>query len=179
MRNSKMIVGLVGAMTLMAVSTVFAFGPCGAGCGFGQGMGKCPILASVDTLTKEQKDQISTLRTEFLRKQVMLRSQVAQKRIDLMELANKSPQDETAIQKKKEEIWAIKDELRNDRRAFGTKIRSLLTPEQREKIGVWMGRGAGPCGAGGCGMGMGMGGMRGGMCGMRGGMMGMGMGSRN
>ena len=171
MRNSKMVVGLVGAMTLMVVSTVFAFGPCGngAGCGFGQGMGQCPILASIDNLTKEQKDQINTLRTEFLRKQVTLRSQKAQKRIDLMELASKSPQDEAAIQKKKEEIWAVQDQLRNNRRAFSTKVRSLLTPEQREKLGVWMGRGAGLCGPGGChGMGM-----RGGM-GMQGGMSGMG-----
>ncbi|MGA8832164.1 MAG: Spy/CpxP family protein refolding chaperone [Desulfomonilaceae bacterium] len=179
MRNSKMVVGLVGAMTLMVVSTVFAFGPCGngAGCGFGRGMGQCPILASIDNLTKEQKDQINTLRTEFLRKQVTLRSQKAQKRIDLMELASKSPQDEAAIQKKKEEIWAVQDQLRNNRRAFSTKIRSLLTPEQREKLGVWMGRGAGLCGPGGChGMGMrggGMMGMRGGM-GMQGGMSGMG-----
>ncbi|MGC8658906.1 MAG: hypothetical protein ACP5U1_07505, partial [Desulfomonilaceae bacterium] len=118
-------------------------------------------------------------RTEFLRKQATLRSEMAQKRIDLMELANKSPQDETAIQKKKEEIWAIQDQLRNNGRAFGTKIRSLLTPEQREKIGVWMGPGAGRWGRGGCGMGMcgpmagmhGMGGMRGGM---GGGMMRMG-----
>ncbi|MDA8408136.1 MAG: Spy/CpxP family protein refolding chaperone [Deltaproteobacteria bacterium] len=178
MRNSKMVIGLVGAMTLMVVSTVFAFGPCGGGgaCGFGRGMAMCPCLSSIDNLTKEQKDQINTLRSEFLRKQVTLRSQKAQKRIDLMELASKSPQDEAAIQKKKEEIWAIQDQMRNGARAFGTKIRSLLTPEQREKMGVWMGRRAGFCGAGGCGMGGGMGrgmGMRGGM-GMQGGMMQMG-----
>ncbi|MGC8602888.1 MAG: Spy/CpxP family protein refolding chaperone [Desulfomonilaceae bacterium] len=168
MRNSKMVIGLVGVMTLMVVSTVFAFGPCGngAGCGFGRGMGMFPCLSNIDNLTKEQKDQINTLRTEFLRKQVTLRSQVAQKRIDLMDLAAKSPQDETAIQKKKEEIWAVTDQLRNNRRAFSTKIRSLLTPEQREKIGVWMGRGPCMCGPGRCGCGMGMGRMRGGMMGM-------------
>jgi len=173
MRNSKMVIGLVGAMTLMVVSTVFVFGPCGngAGCGFGRGMGQCPILSSIDNLTKEQKDQINTLRTEFLRKQVTLRSQKAQKRIDLMELASKSPQDEAAIQKKKEEIWAVQDQMRNEARAFGTKIRSLLTPEQREKLGVWMGKGAGLCGPGGChGMGM----RSGGGMGMHGGMSGMG-----
>ncbi|MDR3605349.1 MAG: Spy/CpxP family protein refolding chaperone [Syntrophaceae bacterium] len=176
MRNSKMVIGLVGAMTLMVVSTVFAFGPCGngAGCGFGRGMGQCPILSSIDNLTKEQKDQINTLKTEFLRKQVTLRSQKAQKRIDLMELASKSPQDEAAIQKKKEEIWAVQDQMRNEARAFGTKIRSLLTPEQREKLGVWMGKGAGLCGPGGCGMGRGMGMRGGGGMGMHGGMSGMG-----
>ncbi len=173
MRNSKMVIGLVGAMTLMVVSTVFAFGPCGngAGCGFGRGLGMGPRLMAIDNLTKEQKDQINTLKTEFLRKQVTLRSQKAQKRIDLMELASKSPQDEAAIQKKKEEIWAVKDQMRNEARAFGTKIRSLLTPEQREKLGVWMGKGAGLCGPGGChGMGM----RSGGGMGMHGGMSGMG-----
>ncbi|MCX5873268.1 MAG: hypothetical protein NTY51_08555, partial [Deltaproteobacteria bacterium] len=74
------------------------------------------------------------------------------------------------IQKKKEEIWALQDQMRNEGRTFGTKIRALLTPEQREKLGAGMGGGRGCCGQGGGG-GMGAGGGRG--------MMGMGSGHRS
>ncbi len=160
MRNSRTALGLVAAMTLLIASSAFAFGPCGncPGFGGGKGMGFGQGLAQIDNLTKEQKAQMSSLRTDFLKKEETLRSQKAQKRIELMDLASKSPQDEAAIQKKKEEIWTIQDQMRNEGRAFGTKIRSLLTPEQREKMGVWSGRGPGFCGSGGCrGMGGGAG----------------------
>ena len=97
--------------------------------------GSVKVLAQIDNLTKEQKAQINSLRTDFLKKEETLRSQKAQKRIELMDLASKSPQDEAAIQKKKEEIWTIQDQMRNEGRAFGTKIRSLLTPEQARENG--------------------------------------------
>lgn len=153
MRSSKMMLSLVAAMTLLVASTVFAAGPCGncPGFGGGQGMGPGAGLAQIDNLTKEQKDQFNGLRTEFLKKQEALRTQKAQKRIELMDLASKSPQDEAVIQKKKEEIWAVQDQMKNEGRAFGTKIRALLTPEQREKLGVTMGGGCGFGGQGGCG----------------------------
>ncbi|MGD9818544.1 MAG: Spy/CpxP family protein refolding chaperone [Desulfomonilaceae bacterium] len=149
MSFSKMIVGVVAVMALVGATTVFAWGPgggfggCGmGGCGFGQGA--CPAIEKLG-LTAEQKDQINALRTEFLKKQEALRSEKAQKRIEMLELASKKPLDESALQKKREEMWAIQDKMRTEGRAMGTKFRSLLTPEQKEKMGP------GGFGFGGCG----------------------------
>ncbi|MFH0959883.1 MAG: periplasmic heavy metal sensor [Pseudomonadota bacterium] len=171
MRKSKMALGLITALSLLVASSVFAAGPYGAGPGLGgaMGMGGGAGLAKIDNLTKDQQDKINAEKTDFLKKTEVLRSQKALKRIDLMDFAAKNPQDESTIQKKKEEIWALQDQIRNDRRAFGTKIRSLLTPEQREKLGV-TGLGRGFCGHGGPG---GMGGFRQGKGG------GMGFGPRS
>ena len=171
MRKSKMALGLIVAMSLLVASSVFAAGPCGGcpGSGGGKGMGFGAGLAQIDNLTKDQQDKINTEKTDFLKKTEVLRSQKALKRIELMDFAAKTPQDEATIQKKKEEIWALQDQMRNEGRAFGTKIRSLLTPEQREKLGV-AGFGRGFCGQGGPG---GMGGCRQGTGG------GMGFGPRS
>lgn len=105
--------------------TIFGFGP----------------AAQIPNITKEQKEKIDTQRIDFLKKKLALKSQIGQKRIELIELMSKSPQDEVAIEKKKQEIWALKDQMRKEGRAFATSIRSLLTPEQREKMGVWAGHG--------------------------------------
>ena len=95
------------------------------------------LAAQISNLTKEQKEKISALKIDFLKKKLALKGEKGQKKIELMELFAKSPQDETAIQKKKGEIWALKDQIRKERRNFSTSVRSLLTPEQREKLGVW------------------------------------------
>jgi Spy/CpxP family protein refolding chaperone len=86
-------------------------------------------------LTSEQQKQAAALRNEFLKKQETLRSDLAKKRIELMEMASKEKPDEQAIEKKKQEIWASQDAIRNERRAMSTKFRALLTPEQRQKLG--------------------------------------------
>ena len=166
-----MALGLIAAMSLLVASSVFAAGPCDGcpGFGGGKGMGFGAGLAQIDNLTKDQQDKINTEKTDFLKKTEVVRSQKALKRIELMDFAAKNPQDEATIQKKKEEIWALQDQMRNEGRAFGTKIRSLLTPEQREKLGV-AGFGRGFCGQGGPG---GMGGCRQGTGG------GMGFGPRS
>ena len=171
MRKSKMALGLIAAMSLLVASSVFAAGPCDGcpGFGGGKGMGFGAGLAQIDNLTKDQQDKINTEKTDFLKKTEVVRSQKALKRIELMDFAAKNPQDEATIQKKKEDLWALQDQMRNEGRAFGTKIRSLVTPEQREKLGV-AGFGRGFCGQGGPG---GMGGCRQGTGG------GMGFGPRS
>lgn len=160
MKLSKVTVLASLSLVLLATSVLYA-GP--GGCPGCMGNGG----AFWGNLSKEQKEQMSSLRLEFLKKQEPLREQMAKKRIELMEMASKDKSDEEAIQKKKEEIWALQDQMRNEGRAMSTKIRSMLTPEQRAEFGA-MGPGAG------CPMGMrgGMGGGRGfgGCCGgMRGG----------
>ncbi len=153
MSFSKTIVGLVAMIAFLGATTAFAWGP-GGGCGMGGGMGgcgNCPAMGNLQ-LTAEQKDQMNVMRTEFLKKQEALRAESAQKKIEMMELASKKPADEGALTKKREEIWAIQDRMRAETRTMGTKFRSILTPEQKEKLGP----GGFGCGVGGgCGKGFG------------------------
>lgn len=150
--KTKVSVAIVSLLFLLSLSGV-AFAAWG-GCCAGAGGGGPAIL---DQLSPEQKQQVLSLRTEFMKKQEAVRSEMAQKRIELMELAAKDKADEQAIEKKRQEIWALQDTMRNERRAMSTKFRSLLTPEQRQKFGsLGMGFGGGlgqggGCGGGGCG----------------------------
>ena len=133
-------------MAALVASALWA-GPGGMGKGFGPG------AAVWNELSKDQQTQINTLRIEFMKKANAIKSQIGQKRIELAELANTPKPDEAAIQKKREEIWALRDAMVKERRALGTQVRSVLTPEQREKLGAM--------GFMGGGFGMGPGGMQG------------------
>lgn len=158
MRFNKVTVLATSLMVLMLASVLYA-GPGGWGadscCG-----GSGPALWG--DLSKEQQNQMSSLRLEFLKKQETVREQMAKKRIELMEMASKDKADEEAIQKKREEIWKLQDQMRNEGRAMSTKLRSLLTTEQKAKFGE-LGPGAG--GPMGMGPGLGGGPGRGGCCG--------------
>jgi len=155
MRGLKSSLALVSVAILLAASAAAYAGPWGGSCCPG-GLGGGPWAAKGsgvwNELTKEQQKEITSLRTELLKKMESLRSDAAKKRIEMLELAAKDTPDETAIQKVREQIWALKDTMRNERRAMRTKIRSLLTPEQKKKLG--------PFGFGAC-----PGGGRGGFCG--------------
>ncbi len=138
MRNSKTALSIVATMALLAATTIASAGDWG-GCGCqgrdgAMGYRHGAWLSKLDNFTKDQKGRFDQLHNEFMKKTEALRSQKAQKRIELAELATKSPQDETAIQKKREEIWALKDKMINENRAFRLKVRSILTPEQREQL---------------------------------------------
>ncbi len=146
MKVNKVAVLAASMMVLLLASALYA-GPGGWGGGPGcMGQG----AAFWGDLSKEQQDKMNSLRLDFLKKQEALREQVAKKRIELMELTSKDKADEEAIQKKREEIWQLQDQMRNERRAMTTQLRSVLTPEQRAKFGTF-GPGVG------CAMGMGPG----------------------
>jgi Spy/CpxP family protein refolding chaperone len=154
--KTKVSVAIVSLLFVLSLSGV-AFAARGGCCA---GAGGPAIL---DELSPEQKQQVLSLRTEFMKKQEAVRSEMAQKRIELMELASKDKADEQAIEKKRQEMWALQDTMRNERRAMSTKFRSLLTPEQRQKFGSFgMGFGSGFGQGGGCGGGAGFGGPGGG-----------------
>lgn len=156
--KSRMSIAILAALFVLSVS-VTAYAQRGACCAGGGGP------AVWNELNPEQKQQAAALRTEFMKKQEAVRAQMAQKRIELLELASKDKPDEQAIEKKRQEMWALQDQSRDERRAMGTKFRALLTPEQRQKLGpVGMGMGFGR-GAGGCGFGAGCGGGPGRGCG--------------
>jgi Spy/CpxP family protein refolding chaperone len=146
MKSTKVVIPVALLMALFMTVTVYA-GP-GRCCGGGMGPGG----AALGDLTKEQQKQAESLRLDLLKKTEPLRAQMSQKRIEMMELASKDSPDEQAIEKKRQEIWALQDSMRNERRAMSTQFRSFLTPEQRQKLGAF-GPGAGM----GCGGGQGMG----------------------
>ncbi len=170
MKTGRTMLALASLGVLLMVSSAYA-GPGGMGFGgmcpaggmsFGKGMARW--TAALD-LTAEQQKQVQALRIEFMKKQEDLRSQMAKKRIELLETASAGTVDEQTIEKKKQEIWALKDASRNERRAMSTKFRALLTPEQRQKLGPFgPGMGKGCCGKG-LGQGFGNGRGRGGRVG--------------
>ena len=135
MKSTKVVIPVALLIALFLTVTVYA----GPG-QWGGGMG--PGGAMWSDLTKEQQKQVESLKLDLLKKTEPLRAQMSQKRIEMMELTSKDNPDEQAIEKKRQEIWALQDSMRNERRAMSTKFRSLLTPEQRQKLGP-LGPGAG------------------------------------
>ena len=150
MKSTKVVIPVALLIALFMAVTVYA----GPGRWGGDGMG--PGGAVWGDLTKEQQKQVESLRLDLLKKTEPLRAQMSQKRIEMMELTSKDNPDEQAIEKKRQEIWALQDSMRNERRAMSTKFRSLLTPEQRQKLGA-LGPGAGMGCGGRFGAGQGMG----------------------
>ena len=158
MKFSRVTVLAASMMVLLVASAASAQQ---MGCCFGGGARGSAIWGD---LTSEQQKQVTELRNEFFKKQETLRSDMAKKRIEMMEMASKENPDEQAIEKKKQEIWSLQDAMRNEGRAMSTKFRALLTPEQKQKLGpggpgfggMNLGGGRG-FGGGGCGFGGGRG----------------------
>jgi len=133
---------------ILVASTAFAgpggwFGCCGGGRSAG-------LWSDLD---ENQRKEITSLETEFYKKQEAIRSEIAKKSIELREMAGKDNPDEAALQKKREEIWALQDAMRDEGRAYAAKVRSMLTPDQRKKMGPF-----GPGLGSRCGQGPGKGG---------------------
>jgi Spy/CpxP family protein refolding chaperone len=155
MRHVKPTVFAACLMVLLMTPVLYAgYGCCGGGQGFGPG-GKGGF--ALGDLSKEQQEKVNALRIDLLKKQEATRSDLAKKRIEFMELNSKENPDESALQKKREEMWALQDQMRNERRSFQTSVRALLTPEQRAKLGGFGPGGNCPMGFGGCGAGRGPG----------------------
>jgi Spy/CpxP family protein refolding chaperone len=122
----KVMVAMVVLVALVVSAPAFA----GDGKDHGKGMRGFLSLLSAD-----QQKQAKAFKLDFLKKTEPIRAAVGKKKIELKELAYKDNPDENALQKKKEEIWALKDQLRTERRALKKDLRALLTPDQRGKIG--------------------------------------------
>ncbi len=138
MKMARIAIAVTVLLGLFVTANVYAAGCCG-------GMAVPQSGAVLGDLTKEQQKQVADLRTEFFKKQEQLRSELGNKRIDLMELAQKDSPDEQSIEKKRQEIWSLQDAMRNEARTFDTKFRAILTPEQRQKLGPGTGMGSGGC----------------------------------
>jgi Spy/CpxP family protein refolding chaperone len=86
-----------------------------------------------DELSPEQKTKIKQSRLDTAKKTENLRSEIGKRRIELLELRFADKPDYAAIDKKRNEIMDLRDEMRKVRRQFKQSIVSVLTPEQREK----------------------------------------------
>ncbi len=164
MKHVRMMVPLASLMILFMAVTAYA-GPGGRCCAQGKGLW--------GSLNEDQLKKARDIQIEGLKKIEPLTAEQSKKRLELLEFASKDKYDDQAVQKKREEIWAIQDKIRAERRAIGTKIRGLLTDEQKKSICAF--DSGGGCGlGGGPGFGMGRGGCYGGKggpggCGMMGG----------
>ncbi len=147
-RRAAVIAAAISLMVLVTAYAAYAGPGC---CGAGPGPGG-PSWGIWNDLSKDQQKQAESLRLEFFKKMQTLRGDLEKKRIEIMELASKDKPDEEAIQKKREEIWTLRDTMRKEQRELGTKMRSLLTPEQRKKFGPYGSRflPRGGYGPGGC-----------------------------
>ena len=151
MKDSKLMLAASLVISLLLASALYAGQ--GMGPGSGEGIPGAPWWAD---LSKDQQKQYAEFRLEFIKKQAAIEAEMIKKRVELAELNAQAKPDEQAIQKKRQEIWTLQDNLRGELRSMSDKFRSILTPEQRAQIGPM---GPGAC----CGMG---GGRRG--CGMTG-----------
>ncbi len=109
MKMARIAIAVTVLLGLFVTANVYAAGCCG-------GMAGPQSGAVFGDLTKEQQKQVADLRTEFLKKQEQLRTELGNKRIDLMELAQKDSPDEQSIEKKRQEIWSLQDAMRNEAR---------------------------------------------------------------
>jgi Spy/CpxP family protein refolding chaperone len=117
MRVSRILVVVAGFAILFTASLASA-GPWGAGPGWGMG----PRGMMWSNLTPDQQRQVTSIRLDFLKKQEALRGEIGRKKIEFAKLANSPNTDERLMEKKRQEIWALQDKMRNEGRAMGTKI---------------------------------------------------------
>jgi Spy/CpxP family protein refolding chaperone len=118
------------AFTALFVLAAFA--------GFGKDRGKALMhehgLFGIENLTDAQKKQIQDIRQEMEKASIPLKAQVELKHAELKTLLVAEKPDKTAIDKKIEEIGAIRVQLQKKWIGSGIEISALLTPEQRAKF---------------------------------------------
>lgn len=162
MKLARVAVAVFSMALLVGVASAYAQAPCcgGGPGGWGAGpAGKGAAWKGFD-LSADQQKQFKQLRLDFLKKTEPLRTELSKKRLEMMELNASDKYDDAAAQKTINEMRALRDKMRVERRAFKDKMRTILTPEQRQKMGgSFLGRGGCPGGGrGGCGFGPGCGG---------------------
>lgn len=97
------------------------------------GHGKSVYDAScwTETLTEEQKAKVAQLRLEKKKIKYLTKAQIKAKKVELAILVTQDNPNQSAIEKKIEEILDLKREKMRKIYAIKIEIRKLLTPEQR------------------------------------------------
>ena len=149
MRNTIVVVGLIGAMALSA-ATAFAWGP-GGGRGMGRGYGYGPGAAAPN-LSDDQVAKLQKIQADRYAEAAKLRNDMLAKRLEIQALFRAPVLDQAKIAAKQKEITALQAQTQEKGLATRTAAAEVLTPEQRAQLPTF-GPGTGP----GFGRGMGMG----------------------
>ena len=153
MRNTIVVVGLIGAMALSA-ATAFAWGP-GGGRGMGRGYGYGPGAAAPN-LRADQVAKLQKIQADRYAEAAKLRNDMLAKRLEIQALFRAPVLDQAKIAAKQKEITALQAQLQEKGLPTRTAVAEVLTPEQRAQMPAF-GPGVGP----GYGRGMGFGAGRG------------------
>lgn len=152
----KKTVVIISSLLLVAFASAstFAWGP-GTGMGRGQGFNQdCPRYggqgSAINDLSKDQRDQLTTLRQQFIDDTYELRSAKFATQQKIKMLMETSDPDRTELSKLSQEIADVQKQLRDKRIDFRLSAK---------KIAPELGRGGGF--GQGCGRGSGKGGQRG------------------
>ncbi len=92
------------------------------------------MLADELELTEDQVSQINELRFAAEKNAIATRSKIELAELELKKMMQDEQPDENKIKNKIEEIGKLKTELRWTQVQNHLKIKSLLTPEQQEKL---------------------------------------------
>ena len=144
MKKSITIITTALVISMIAASA-FAWGH-----GRGQGRGNCQGYNSpvMESLTQDQKDQLSTLRQEFIDQTYELRSGKMAKMQEMKMLLETSSPDRAKLAKLSDDILALQKELRDKRIDHILKVKEIAP----ELASMGMGRGGFGKGSG-CGKG--------------------------
>jgi Spy/CpxP family protein refolding chaperone len=143
--NKKVVLTIVGLVSMAAIATTaMAFGP-GRGPGYGPGSrGDFQGPAGLN-LTAEQQSQFNKLRETQFKEMVPLQTQMAAKRDALRKLWLEPNPDKAKIAAAQKEMNAVRDQMQEKMTTHRLDAAKILTPEQKEKMKSYAGnRGFGP-----------------------------------
>ena len=108
-------------------------GPGMRGPGMERGMRRANLLRDLD-LSKEQRDKIADLRDKQQRSAIRSQADLQVARLDLRRLMRADKPDRAAINRQIDRVTELRSELEKSRVGMMLDMRSVLTPEQLEKV---------------------------------------------
>jgi Spy/CpxP family protein refolding chaperone len=132
--NSRTALAIGAAMVIMFFAPVaHAY----HGWGHGSQEQVCPRFYW-DELNSEQRKQMQLLSLDYFTQRETTLSEIRKLKLEVKKMAaESSTYDEAAVEKKMKGYSQLKDNLRKQRGELATKFRSLLTVEQKAKIGPY------------------------------------------
>ena len=163
----KLGVALLMSLLVVGLATAaFSWGGGPGGWGRGPGYGPCTggnaTALSGLNLTAEQTEKIQALRQTMIKETKPLRDQMFAKRGDMRLLWQEKELDQGKITATQKELRSLRDQMQDKMTAYQLATAKILTPEQRNSLQSYRGRGPGMGGGLGMGFGPGRGGCAGG-----------------
>jgi Spy/CpxP family protein refolding chaperone len=138
MKMKKVTLIVMAVLFVAAVGTsAFAFG-----CGRGPGYGPCAPGGFQGpaglNLTAEQTAKIKELRDAQEKEMIPLQKQVFAKRDEIRKLWLEPKLDEAKITAAQKEMRSLRDQMEDKTTAYYLEAAKVLTPEQKDKIGLFV-----------------------------------------